>query len=867
MNGVTGQTQLYQGAVPGYEAPMQQGVQAHLADYSEVANAAGKTLDKGIKLLDFCQQLQEEDAQVSVATDRAKDYQNRMAKAAGTAGSFLNKDGSINADEVAKFNEQWAKRFRETRRTRFDGDGALQAKQKLEKTISEWNSQTETQVNADMLRTTKDIWETRLKIFEAEGDTAAMRGHLARGLEAGLLREDEVELIRIRMAKAAARAGGGPAVRSVEQLNALRLKPKEPFDAEAVTTTMGESTLDSMTFELTQEPHDLSNAKGLLEKGNINPYTRKVEHRKDGSIATVESFSVNMDGKEVLLPRVIDGKTVSMDDAIKHYEQTGEHLGKFDTPEHASDYAKKFHENQAYIYGPGAKNRKRPATFDEDPQQKLLNDAASQQFNTAMAENPFSDISLRTDGFRMMDSTTYDEVRAADVAAQRRGSITLDTMTGKDLFSAPDAASDATFGIVDKANALDGYSAQEYGSDLKQIAFRYRLDPQMAGLSKSELTKAIKDDAELEGGAERWFKGDSVAYAGFIDTEISKVLDIADGPAFKHFGAQVQSINNVSDIQGLVRSGVLDESFLKPMEWKASLDAVHTAHWWGGALQANDTAKELWKKYGDAYLRETGKEKGEGLKEHYDKFREWATQKGGIVEQEQKAYATAVKDIVQGRVTDALTEYFANGGTSEAEAIAYVKKSLKRPLADAEMGVQQAIAAERAKREETNKAREEAARKKAEEARERIRHYQTRSGEAKKNEERKVAAAKEAEKAATQREKDAATQRQKLAAPMKQVVKWDGGKDKEPFVTVPFDMYDELVNALVPKKVMGFPNAQGLGVVFAGGSGRPIPVRPGRVSGIRFSNGVMLQEWPRAKKREASELVNGVNKTIQFLPY
>ena len=99
------------------------------------------------------------------------------------------------------------------------------------------------------------------------------------------------------------------------------------------------------------EPHDLSNAEGMLEQGNIDPYSRKVEHRADGSIATVESFSVNMDGMEVLLPSVIDGKTVSMDDAIRHYEQTGEHLGKFDTPEHATAYAQKFHENQAAIYG------------------------------------------------------------------------------------------------------------------------------------------------------------------------------------------------------------------------------------------------------------------------------------------------------------------------------------------------------------------------------------------------------------------------------------------------------------------------------------------------------------------------------------
>ena len=104
------------------------------------------------------------------------------------------------------------------------------------------------------------------------------------------------------------------------------------------------------------EPHDLSNAPGLLVKGNIDPYNRKVEHRPDGSIATVASFSFNEDGKEVLIPSVIDGKTVSQEEAIAHYHRTGEHLGKFDTPEHADDYAQKFHENQEAIYGGNAES-------------------------------------------------------------------------------------------------------------------------------------------------------------------------------------------------------------------------------------------------------------------------------------------------------------------------------------------------------------------------------------------------------------------------------------------------------------------------------------------------------------------------------
>jgi hypothetical protein len=98
-------------------------------------------------------------------------------------------------------------------------------------------------------------------------------------------------------------------------------------------------------------PHDLSKVSGVVEKGNIDIDNRKVERRPDGSIATVESFSFNFDGVEVLIPTVIDGKKVSNDEAIAHFMKTGEHLGKFKTPEAATEYAIKLHENHAIQYG------------------------------------------------------------------------------------------------------------------------------------------------------------------------------------------------------------------------------------------------------------------------------------------------------------------------------------------------------------------------------------------------------------------------------------------------------------------------------------------------------------------------------------
>ena len=92
--------------------------------------------------------------------------------------------------------------------------------------------------------------------------------------------------------------------------------------------------------------------------GNIDLNDRPTVANPNFTYSTVDSFSTNIDGKEVLLPTVIKEngkwKHVSEEEALEHYYKTGEKLGVFNTPEEANSYAEALHNNQAEQYGSNA---------------------------------------------------------------------------------------------------------------------------------------------------------------------------------------------------------------------------------------------------------------------------------------------------------------------------------------------------------------------------------------------------------------------------------------------------------------------------------------------------------------------------------
>lgn len=127
-------------------------------------------------------------------------------------------------------------------------------------------------------------------------------------------------------------------------------------------------------------PKTTSGVPGMLSLGNIDLNNRPVVKNGKG-ISTVLSTSFNIDGKEVLIPRVsMDGKLLDEKGALEQYRKTGQHLGIFDSPASANAYAQQLHLDQEKQYAPPSlpnKNPKRGKTATLDLSDPVIVDAAS----------------------------------------------------------------------------------------------------------------------------------------------------------------------------------------------------------------------------------------------------------------------------------------------------------------------------------------------------------------------------------------------------------------------------------------------------------------------------------------------------------
>jgi hypothetical protein len=131
-----------------------------------------------------------------------------------------------------------------------------------------------------------------------------------------------------------------------ERLGRAAMGPPQPTGTAGRMKSLGSKAQPGLGADTGPVP-------GLVEKGNIDIHNRPVVHNADGSVSTVRSMSIDIDGGRVaLIPTVSDdGRIMEPKEAIDTFKRTGRHLGIFRSEDAADRYAVKLHEDQAREYG------------------------------------------------------------------------------------------------------------------------------------------------------------------------------------------------------------------------------------------------------------------------------------------------------------------------------------------------------------------------------------------------------------------------------------------------------------------------------------------------------------------------------------
>lgn len=95
-----------------------------------------------------------------------------------------------------------------------------------------------------------------------------------------------------------------------------------------------------------------SGAARPVELGNIDLYHRPQHQNPDGSTSTVRTMGYNVGGLETNLPTIApNGDLLHGRQALELFGRTGQHLGRYRTPEEAEIAAQALHLDQARMYG------------------------------------------------------------------------------------------------------------------------------------------------------------------------------------------------------------------------------------------------------------------------------------------------------------------------------------------------------------------------------------------------------------------------------------------------------------------------------------------------------------------------------------
>lgn len=279
-------------------------------------------------------------------------------------------------------------------------------------------------------------------------------------------------------------------------------------------------------------------AKKDYGMGNIDLNSRPtVKNGDDVSTVRSMSFYDDKEKKEILVPTVVNGRIVSDDEARKHYYETGEHLGKFNTVKSANDYAQKLHEQEeARINGYKKKRGIQPV---ETPENMVATDgsefADSFMEKVRIKANNFMERAkinaLADQMYEKLPYWSYEAGRGATnvIGGMEKGAL-LDA-TAKAQEGAEKAKAGET---EDTKNPTETLSRMGL-STLKDLSISNpALHSTLSTIDTIVNSKERSKDAKKENEKVKkiWDQKDKGAVAKIIETIQSEALDVRDKAPF-----------------------------------------------------------------------------------------------------------------------------------------------------------------------------------------------------------------------------------------------------------------------------------------------------------------------------------------------
>lgn len=323
-------------------------------------------------------------------------------------------------------------------------------------------------------------------------------------------------------------------------------------------------------------------------------------------------------------------------------------------------------------------------------------------------------------------SLSPDELMVGFNVAQRladSGSVTLNPRAGILEFELPPSPGESTQKVAGVAQAFKGYSLADYRNSIAKVAAGYFSDDRMSGMSDAQLVNALADEVKMDGAADAWFNGDALAYKGWLETELSRLL-VTRGSGAVHAADRLMTgaegraglnemlAQEVTDeeiaslgygfnaVASITKGGLRDKKALVPAFKQAVQEYERYRERW---------AKEL-KAKGDEYEPSSDEDMAKAYKDDWQAFGKWYMKQGDLFKTRYDALAEGVRDVYRQRAVDAVatlrqsgsfqlgTEVVQLDGKSdwakEEKVLRYV---LRQPLTDKELGSAKALAATKEK--------------------------------------------------------------------------------------------------------------------------------------------------------------------------